>query len=603
MTGRCVRSGIEYARMRQDQRQFLSITYQGEMYTGPTGPNGLPSPIALHKARQLNYYSKMYTATLCAVPEFDKKNRLFELSRIKSVSDLLHNVDVARELKLEFEKSMERGSYKEAIRCFEQYRELPDRADSETCMRMELRLSKKCPRLRLNSYSTPADVNIGFDMSPLESDWMDARDDRCKEAAKIAEAIAEKKSPISCVDENGKEIKIQGYCTALLVKSDLSSAYVIIEKDKKDIDILSEEGNAVFEIDLNKKIIKQVYYGGKRRIAVAPNGTTLAIHGVNWYNLQKLHASIPMVIRDGVSSEYKIAGGECGRVSFSPNSDFLLCSSEHALLLKKEAYENLKHYIIGLIPISEKEPYTVEKTVLPMCEGQPVFSADGLHLLAADNEKTVPWLRLSWDYSVPGKGSKRTEVVDSNKEKERLEEEAKRKIEKEEKMKEKKGKKEERAAHTKQLRDCFLTIAFYILLISILTGFILNLIWAGNISSVIKDGNSVIGTAIRDSDFFLSPSVTLEYTVDGEQYEVKNTMRFDKIDTDGAEDDSDRRKVEIFYESDHPEKAYTRDTLALAELRRTIFLIAFIVLEAIRLVAFIRYRRKNRKYYSKHPIV
>ena len=224
MTGRCVRSGIEYARMRQDQRQFLSITYQGEMYTGPTGPNGLPSPIALHKARQLNYYSKMYTATLCAVPEFDKKNRLFELSRIKSVSDLLHNVDVARELKLEFEKSMERGSYKEAIRCFEQYRELPDRADSETCMRMELRLSKKCPRLRLNSYSTPADVNIGFDMSPLESDWMDARDDRCKEAAKIAEAIAEKKSPISCVDENGKEIKIQGYCTALLVKSDLSSA-------------------------------------------------------------------------------------------------------------------------------------------------------------------------------------------------------------------------------------------------------------------------------------------------------------------------------------------------------------------------------------------
>ena len=80
-------------------------------------------------------------------------------------------------------------------------------------------------------------------------------------------------------------------------------------------------------------------------------------------------------------------------------------------------------------------------------------------------------------------------------------------------------------------------------------------------------------------------------------------MRFDKIDTDGAEDDSDRRKVEIFYESDHPEKAYTRDTLALAELRRTIFLIAFIVLEAIRLVAFIRYRRKNRKYYYKHPIV
>lgn len=127
-----------------------------------------------------------------------------------------------------------------------------------------------------------------------------------------------------------------------------------------------------------------------------------------------------------------------------------------------------------------------------------------------------------------------------------------------------------------------------------MVGLILNIVRAENISSVINSGKSVIGTAVRDSDFFLFPSVTLEYTVDGEQFEVKNTTRFDKINTDGAEDDNDRREVEIFYESDHPEKAYTRDTLALAELRRTIFLIVFIVLEVLRLIVFIRFRKRNK---------
>lgn len=294
--------------------------------------------------------------------------------------------------------------------------------------------------------------------------------------------------------------------------------------------------------------------------------------------------------------------------------------------------------IIGIIPESlNEQPYHVQITDLPPCSvsvgagrnmhfSEMFFTADGLHLTAVFfnrfrqgeyegdyQQEAIPWLRLSWEYELPGQMD---EKVRYNK----YTGKAKKPIKQWDPSTKKPVKKETDGTSgggysqpvinigmsneaKKLLPSCLKVLLFYLFAGAVLLGLILNLFWAANISSVIKNGDSVTGTAVRGSDFFLSPSVTLEYAVDGEQYEIKNTMRFDSVEANGGESDDNRRQVEVFYKSDHPEKAYTRYTLSLAELRRTIFLIAFIAVQAVLIVSFIRFRRSNRKKFSGRQII
>jgi hypothetical protein len=358
-------------------------------------------------------------ARICRTPEKGAGSKLYTLSRIKDIATIEQEDETAKTLYESFCCSFEGKNYKEAIRSFETFRNLPDQQDSKRAMEMELKLSKECKRIHLHHYGMPAENAEMFDMSVFNPGWLYFSGNSYQEYVKMSgslkytkyEAPAEKAIrivesafPIRYINQKGQSVTLDGGRTGvILMNRELTVAYVNIYNQ-------GPAGKcALTEVDLNS---------GKVQVIASERGTPImAPDGKTWVrtDMYGLH------VYNGRMESYRInIPNEQAFPLFSPDSGFILYRKNH---VTPDEYR-----LIAITPeVKDNEPYEVQMTVLPplpkLPEGKSFrgvyFSGDGLHLLLSYSDgkiknpeiSSAPWLRLSWDYACPVDVSKNSSFV------------------------------------------------------------------------------------------------------------------------------------------------------------------------------------------------
>ena len=205
--------------------------------------------------------------------------------------------------------------------------------------------------------------------------------------------------PIRYMNEKGQNVTLDGGRTgAILMNRELTVVYVNIFNQ-------GPTGKcALTEVNLNS---------GKIRVIASERGTPIiAPDGKTWVrtDMYGLH------VYNGGMENYRIdIPSEQDFPLFSPDSGFILYRNNHA---SADEYK-----LIAIAPEKkDKEPYTVQMTVLPQIPKLPegksfrgvYFAGDGLHLMLVYGNGRInnpeisfaPWLRLSWDYALPETSNK-----------------------------------------------------------------------------------------------------------------------------------------------------------------------------------------------------
>ena len=347
-------------------------------------------------------------ARICRPPEKGAGGRLYTLSRIKDIATVQQEDETANTIYESFCRAFEGEDYKEAISSFQRFRSLPDQQDSERATEMELRLSNVCRRIRLHHYGMPAEKTEKYDMSVFNPGWIycsgrsfqeyvkmsSTKHTKYETSAEKAVKIVESAFPIRYINEKGQSITLDsGRTGVILMNHGLTVAYVNVFNQ-------GPAGKcALIEVNLNSGKIR-VIASERGTPIIAPNGKTWVrtdMHGLHVYN--------------GGMGNYRInIPTEQDFPLFSPDSGFILYRNNHA------AADEYK--LIATAPEKkDKEPYTVQTTVLPQLPKHPegksfrgvYFAGDGLHLMLVYGNGRInnpessyaPWLRLSWDYALP----------------------------------------------------------------------------------------------------------------------------------------------------------------------------------------------------------
>ena len=401
LTGRFVRSeGGEEARI-------LAFSPDRKQYLFAAGKNVIHSK---------------HIACLRRTPEHGAGSRLYTLSRIKDVETVQKEDREAQARKDAFDRAMERKDYPEAIRCFGEYRNLPNRQDTDAALQMEKQLYAVCRRTGVHHVTPAAEVPDGFDTSGPDPEWIEmdvsfltldrhrqnrTGDPRYDDAVvrRVLETV-KAKMPIPYRNDAGEKRTLEGdTVVARLLKKDGSMAYVSVIK----LGPGSKEG--MVEVNPAKGTVRVVAAVSGSPVP-APDGKTLMIHcpGGNISIHKDSMAGYPL-IPDRNRRDSK------DEVTFFPDSCFVLYRIRHT--------QPAERGIFGIRP--ENPEGNTACTLLPAdpeipkgqsCKGVRI-TADGFHLMMlygegafSDKITSVPWLRLSWNYAPPEAGKPGKKVRD-----------------------------------------------------------------------------------------------------------------------------------------------------------------------------------------------
>ena len=368
--------------------------------------------------REGNYdISSKKGAYLCTVPENISGNLFYTLSHIKSIKTVQEEDEKAEKLYASFCRAFEASQYKEAIRYFDEYRDIPGRQESETLLEMENRLSKVCRRTRLHHFGTPPAALEGFDQrvfEPVEiqsfffrnktQTWKTKRrDDLYHPLYSSATALAEtidrttniikEALPIRYIDDSGEKKMINGDSESIYVDLvDLIKRHSYAWIDEKPPHPKTGRhwiDGLLLDVDMKtgKIAVLAKYYVSDGYPLFAPDGS-------KWLLISPdTSGKIKRFDKDKTGCFIEAPQGEA---RFSPDSEFILLKPDR----------RNEYCIAGIAPkekdkASEKNKI-VELPALPdmMRTHSIYYSADGLLLLLVDpaQKTSEPWLRLYWDY-------------------------------------------------------------------------------------------------------------------------------------------------------------------------------------------------------------
>ncbi len=364
------------------------------------------------------------TVTICRIPSRITKNPLYGLSRIKNIETIIEENSRSQALQQGFQNALTGKDYRAAIRIFDEYRELPDRQDSESAIQMELALSRICRKKALHHYSTPSPEMSGFQMSVFDPGWVSfsyAYTDATKEwrfssfpegglrdvdysaASEKALELIRSKLPLPYTNENGEAATLefaQKRFDFRLVNYDMNVVYAVISEDD------NRSGFVTVRVDLSEKEVK-VIAAMRGKPMEAPGGTRIAISGKPIYIQEKSGASFTVDVP--CDQSFSI---------FSPDSDFLLFRSYRS---EETGYKEV-HMLVHVTPEAAGEAGSERQTFLLPLRPEPSglkitslkqvkFSSDGMHLMLINkgmvpdgksgltvSREVIPWLRLSWKY-------------------------------------------------------------------------------------------------------------------------------------------------------------------------------------------------------------
>ena len=349
---------------------------------------------------------------LCPTPDLSARKPWYMMSRIKDIGTIVEEDERSKVLYQAFERAIEGGNYAQALRCFEEYREMPDHQDWARTVQMEKQINRVCERRRLHHYHfvDSSEDSSGFELSAREPEWISYgqgaylhegsrfSSDELDSFAHKAEEIVKSKLPIKFRTDSGEKRKLvkEGLrgvkCT--MIKKDYSEAYVCVYHTKND------DRDVVVWVDLTGGAVKAVAMGSGS-LYIAPDGRTMA-----------LVARRTRILRDSLSGYEIQAPDDIEYAKFSPDSNFLLLSRLHTggYTLLSVRPEDCK-----------QEPYEVQQIQLPnrpsprfepgrrYMPAYVQFSPDGFHLMMVNkpwghkgDDQILPWMRLSYDYFAPG---------------------------------------------------------------------------------------------------------------------------------------------------------------------------------------------------------
>ena len=359
---------------------------------------------------------------VCRTPQKITKMPLYFLSHFKDTDTMIEEDLRSRTLKQDFWKFYGEKDYNEAIRIFDEFREIPDQQDSDDSIQMERALSRICRKTRLHHYSSPATsfftkaifdpgwVRFSFNYTMPEKKWRCSsfpegglEDIDYDKGAQKALPMILSKLPLQYKRPDGAEKTILPDSCMIdfrLANYSMTEMYALVS-GRKNINEC-----AVVKVDLvtdNAKVVGWEY--GKP--VEAPNGTRWAMVG----------EKITVYDKAGKHYMIKTPNSQASAI-FSPDSDFILYRTYPSY---KTDHKSI-FYLVAVIPETfENEPYEVQITQLPPCPStkleityhdEPVFfTEDGMHLCLVNIRLTrgdkgsmssvkevTPWLRLSWDY-------------------------------------------------------------------------------------------------------------------------------------------------------------------------------------------------------------
>ena len=356
-------------------------------------------------------HDRLAKVWLCPTPELSLRNPWYMMSRIKEIGTIVEEDEQSKVLSEKFERTFESGDYVRALRCFEEYRELPDHQDWASTVQMEKQINSVCERRSLHHYHFvySSEDSSGFELSALQPQWISYgwstylhegsqfSSDELDGIAHKAEEIVKSKLPIKYRTDFGEKRKLvkdgMNSVKCTMIKEDYSEAYVCAYHAKDD------DRDVVIWVDMLNGTVKVVAMDCGSPY-IAPDGRTLA-----------LVARRTRILRDSLIGYEIQAPDDIKYAKFSPDSNFLLISRSHIG----------GYVLLSVIPEKrEREPFEVQQIQLPTRlmprfePGKPYipsyvhFSPDGFHLIMVNkpwghkgDDQIIPWLRLSYDYAVP----------------------------------------------------------------------------------------------------------------------------------------------------------------------------------------------------------
>ncbi|MBR5975696.1 MAG: serine/threonine protein kinase [Clostridiales bacterium] len=354
---------------------------------------------------EVSSWTREHRSFLRKTPELGAGKRLYTLCRIKDVGTVQKESEEARKKRDEFDQALDRKDYKTAIRCFEEYRILPERQDVSETIKMELKLSKVCRRTSIHHMALATNAKsedlAGFDMTPYKEKWFDVQSSTTSRngvkvvpevadyeaVVKRAEEYIKSKMPIAYRDDTGEKQKLEGERVVIRALNEEGSiVYAAISKLKG---VVNQTITYIVKADLNKHTIR-VVSGYDGRVYVAnerPSRILVRVSSAFSIHEDSLSGySVPVSLEPHDSIT---------KVSFLPNPDFLLYTTYH-----------FKQVIIGICPqeTGEGKAFAAPIELPPqpnVAKNRPpydvIFTNDSFHVLLLGE----PWLRLGWNYALP----------------------------------------------------------------------------------------------------------------------------------------------------------------------------------------------------------
>lgn len=339
---------------------------------------------AINRDEQLilnrGHYSEAQPIKLYRLLE-EAQAHIYRLSRFAEISLVLEREDAATKVQQAFEQAVAAEDYNEAIRCFEEYRELPEKQDAIVTEQMEKTLSKACRRTGLHHAIEVYDR----DFSPMEYTYQvrdsskgnrGLPDDRYA----ILGAETQNKKLVSYTDDKGTH-QISRSGKLLSFRKDYADAFLCAPEGILRLDFKSRSMTPVLAFPKNKQ-------ASEKDCVLAPNCRDWLVFSSSgsprdlefWYYKNcRYHKSLMNIgDRDFFSD----------RTRFSPDSRFLYSS-----IMRMGSFEG---YLINLADNGEKIRLPDE------LKGGGQFSKDGLHIAVIHKGEIRHCFRLSYNYAFTG---------------------------------------------------------------------------------------------------------------------------------------------------------------------------------------------------------
>ena len=334
-----------------------------------------------------------------------EKNHVYLLNRFSDAASVGEWVETRTELESAFDEAVRREDYNEAIRIFEEYRELPERRDAAVTIKMERMIAAACRRVRLHHCIEAVDCDFHPAKKPfLKKVSFHSRKDSgiTKKDRERAEELSDhvfkalhkaaKRIPVEAEDlfggkhyfGNGARSGLSMFC----IEGDEKNGYVYFRGDWV----------ARFDVENGKFLLLANLQGDMTfGFYLSPNTKLLAVN--KNYQTDKGFKTIYDIYDETDGSRWTIppvrspynwtaSVPDPRDVMFSPDSRFLIWRD----------YNTELYYMSGT---QEKGEY-VQVYDSKNLKGSPQFSGDGFYLAVNSGGKMIRTFRLSYQYVFDG---------------------------------------------------------------------------------------------------------------------------------------------------------------------------------------------------------